>query len=132
MDIVDNTSVGEGVAALAEKFGPIDIVFNNAGLMPLSDIDALQTDEWHRMVDVNIKGVLNTTAAVSPYMIRKRSGHIINTTSIAGRKFSPASRSTAPQSMRSPHFRTGCVSNSGKTQHSGFLHTARCRRNRTL
>ena len=54
--------------------------------MPLSDIEHLKTAEWHRMVDVNIKGLLNTTAAVLPYMIKQSSGHIINTSSIAGRK----------------------------------------------
>lgn len=89
MDVVDNVSVVQGVEALARKFGTIDIVFNNAGLMPLSDIDALQTDEWHRMVDVNIKGVLHTTAAALPYMIRQKSGHVVNTSSIAGRKVFP-------------------------------------------
>jgi NADP-dependent 3-hydroxy acid dehydrogenase YdfG len=86
MDVVDSASVAEGVETLAEKFGTVDIVFNNAGLMPLSDMDALQTGEWHRMVDVNIKGVLNTTAAVLPYMIAQKSGHVVNTSSIAGRK----------------------------------------------
>lgn len=86
MDVVDSASVASGVAKLAEAFGTIDILFNNAGLMPLSDIDALKTDEWHRMVDVNIKGVLNTTAAVLPHMIGRKSGHIVNTSSIAGRK----------------------------------------------
>ncbi len=86
MDVVDSASVASGVAKLADAFGGIDILFNNAGLMPLSDIDALKTDEWHRMVDVNIKGVLNTTAAVLPHMIGRKSGHIVNTSSIAGRK----------------------------------------------
>ena len=86
MGVVDVASVEAGVSRLAETFGSIDILFNNAGLMPLSDIDALKTDEWHRMVDVNIKGVLNTTAAVLPHMIGQKSGHIVNTSSIAGRK----------------------------------------------
>ncbi len=86
MDVVDVASVDAGVSRVAEAFGSIDILFNNAGLMPLSDIDALKTDEWHRMVDVNIKGVLNTTAAVLPHMIGQQSGHIVNTSSIAGRK----------------------------------------------
>lgn len=86
MDVVDNASVTAGVAKLVEAFGTVDILFNNAGLMPLSDIDMLKTDEWHRMVDVNIKGVLNTTAAVLPHMIGRKSGHVVNTSSIAGRK----------------------------------------------
>jgi len=86
MDVVDEASVSAAVETVVAKFGTIDIVFNNAGLMPLSDIDALKTSEWHRMVDVNIKGVLNTTAAVLPHMVKQSSGHIVNTSSIAGRK----------------------------------------------
>jgi NADP-dependent 3-hydroxy acid dehydrogenase YdfG len=86
MDVVNEASVAAGVAKLARAYGTIDIVFNNAGLMPISDIENLKTTEWHRMVDVNIKGVLNTTAAVLPYMKKQASGHIINTSSIAGRK----------------------------------------------
>nr|WP_162293183.1 SDR family oxidoreductase [Phyllobacterium zundukense] len=86
MDVVDEASVAAGVEKLATEFGTIDIVFNNAGLMPISDVESLKTSEWHRMVDVNIKGLLNTTAAVLPYMTRQASGHIINTSSIAGRK----------------------------------------------
>ncbi len=86
MDVVDEKTVQEGVEKLVGDFGTVDIVFNNAGLMPLSDLDALKTSEWHRMVDVNIKGVLNTSAAVLPYMTKQHSGHIVNTSSIAGRK----------------------------------------------
>lgn len=89
MDVVDETSVQRGVKRLADAFGTIDIVFNNAGLMPISEVDALKTDEWHRMVDVNVKGLLNSTAAVLPYMRAQRSGHIVNTSSIAGRKVYP-------------------------------------------
>jgi NADP-dependent 3-hydroxy acid dehydrogenase YdfG len=86
MDVTDQEAVAAGVKTLADTYGRIDIAFNNAGLMPASDIERLKTDEWHRMVDVNIKGVLNTTAAVLPYMQQQKSGHIINTSSIAGRK----------------------------------------------
>ncbi|MBX4941751.1 SDR family oxidoreductase [Rhizobium binae] len=89
MDVVDQASVTAGAEKLAEVFGSIDILFNNAGLMPISDLEALKTDEWHRMVDVNIKGLLNTTAAVLPMMIRQKGGHIVNTSSIAGRKVFP-------------------------------------------
>ncbi|MDQ0011572.1 NADP-dependent 3-hydroxy acid dehydrogenase YdfG [Luteibacter jiangsuensis] len=89
MDVVDESSVQDGVKRLADTFGTIDIVFNNAGLMPISEVDALKTGEWHRMVDVNVKGLLNSTAAVLPYMRAQRSGHIVNTSSIAGRKVYP-------------------------------------------
>jgi NADP-dependent 3-hydroxy acid dehydrogenase YdfG len=86
MDVVDPASVEAGVRTLVDAFGSVDILFNNAGLMPLSDVDQFKTDEWHRMVDVNVKGLLNTTAAVLPQMIEQHSGHIFNTSSIAGRK----------------------------------------------
>lgn len=86
MDVVDPAVVETGVRKLVDAYGSIDIVFNNAGLMPLSDVDQLNTSEWHRTIDVNVKGLLNTTAAVLPLMIRQHSGHIFNTSSIAGRK----------------------------------------------
>lgn len=86
MDVTDAVSVQAGVDALALAFGRIDIAVNNAGLMPASDLESLKTTEWHRMVDVNLKGVLNTTAAVLPFMIRQSGGHIVNISSIAGRK----------------------------------------------
>jgi len=89
MDVADPVSVDAGVKKLIAAYGSLDILFNNAGLMPVSDVDQLRTDEWSRMVDVNIKGVLNTTAAVLPRMIAQQAGHIVNTSSIAGRKVMP-------------------------------------------
>ena len=58
-----------GVESVVKAYGTIDILVNNAGIMPLSDVESLKVDEWHQMVDVNIKGVLNTTAAVLPVLI---------------------------------------------------------------
>ena len=89
MDVVDPASVNAGVERLVVAYGGIDILFNNAGLMPISDIESLKVDEWHRMVDVNIKGVLNSTAAALPYLKQRGKGHVINTSSIAGRKVFP-------------------------------------------
>lgn len=89
MDVTDQASVAEGVATLHETYGTIDIAFNNAGLMPISDIASLKVEEWHRMVDVNVKGLFNTVAAVLPIMQAQKSGHMINTSSIAGRKTFP-------------------------------------------
>ncbi|TBA89840.1 SDR family oxidoreductase [Rhizobium ruizarguesonis] len=86
MDVVDPAAVEAGVKKLVGAYGSIDILVNNAGLMPLSDVDQFKVDEWHRMVEVNVKGLLNTTAAVLPQMINQHSGHIFNMSSIAGRK----------------------------------------------
>ncbi|MFI8379537.1 SDR family oxidoreductase [Leeuwenhoekiella sp. NPDC079379] len=71
-------------------YGKVDILVNNAGLMPLSFIENLKVDEWDKMVDVNIKGVLNGVASVVPDMKESKSGHIINISSVAGRKIMPA------------------------------------------
>lgn len=89
MDVTVQESVAAGVATLHETYGSIDIAFNNAGLMPISDIASLKIEEWHRMVDVNVKGLFNTVAAVLPVMQAQKSGHMINTSSIAGRKTFP-------------------------------------------
>ncbi|WP_197387194.1 SDR family oxidoreductase [Ralstonia pseudosolanacearum] len=86
MDVADAASVNAGAQKLLDAYGSINILFNNAGLMPISNIDEFKTDEWERMVDVNIKGVLNATAAVLPQMIKQHSGHIFNLSSIAGRR----------------------------------------------
>jgi NADP-dependent 3-hydroxy acid dehydrogenase YdfG len=85
MDVVDPAAIEASVKQLVEAYGAIDILVNNAGLMPLSDVDQFKVGEWHRMVDVNVKGLLNT-AAVLPQMIKQHSGHIFNMSSIAGRK----------------------------------------------
>ena len=86
MDVVDANAVKTGVDQLAATYGGLDILFNNAGLMPISDVETLKVEEWHRMVDVNIKGVLNTTAAALPHLKQRGAGHVVNTSSIAGRK----------------------------------------------
>lgn len=86
MDVADKTSVAAGVKQLIDQYGGIDILVNNAGIMPTADIDTFKVDEWEAMVDINIKGVLNVTAAVLPALIKQSSGHIINLSSIAGRK----------------------------------------------
>src|SRR6266699_5059127 len=64
-------------------------MLNNAGLMPQAPLERLKIDEWDRMIDVNIKGVLYGIAAALPYMQRQRAGHIINVSSVAGHKVGP-------------------------------------------
>jgi len=77
------------VALAKETFGGVDVIFLNAGLMPNSPLSALKTDDWHRMVDVNVKGVLNGVAAVLPTFLAQKSGHVIATSSVAGLKAYP-------------------------------------------
>lgn len=72
-----------------DRFGKVDAIFLNAGLMPSSPLSALETDNWNMMVDVNIKGVLNGIAAVLPTFETQKSGHIITTSSVAGLKVYP-------------------------------------------
>src|ERR1700722_10366270 len=71
--------------------GRIDVMINNAGLMPQSLLESLKIDEWDRMIDVNIKGVLYGIAAVLPVMKAQKSGYIINVSSVAGHKVRPGS-----------------------------------------
>jgi len=72
-----------------DRFGRVDIIFLNAGLMPNSPLSAMKTDDWHKMIVVNIKGVLNGLAAVLPDFVAQKSGHVITTSSVAGLKAYP-------------------------------------------
>jgi NADP-dependent 3-hydroxy acid dehydrogenase YdfG len=71
------------------EFGRLDVIINNAGVMPLSPLEALKVNEWDQMIDVNIKGVLYGIAAALPHMKRQGSGHVINVASIGGHSVSP-------------------------------------------
>ncbi|MBW4537275.1 MAG: SDR family oxidoreductase [Pleurocapsa minor HA4230-MV1] len=90
-DISDRSQVEQLVQATKEAYGKIDVLVNNAGLMPLSPLAAAKVDEWEKMIDVNIKGVLYGVAAVMPLMLQQGSGHIINLSSVAGHKVFPGS-----------------------------------------
>lgn len=74
------------VAQAQADFGGLDVIFNNAGIMPSSPISALHTDEWNDMIDINIKGVLNGVAAVMPIFTAQKHGQIVTTSSVAGIK----------------------------------------------
>ena len=90
LDVTRRDSCESLVGAALEKWGRVDILVNNAGLMPLSFVKKLKVDEWERMVDVNIKGVMYMTAAVIPPMTGAKAGHIVNISSVAGRLVFPA------------------------------------------
>lgn len=90
LDVTQRVDCDNFVKAVLTQWGTVDILVNNAGLMPLSFFKSLKVDEWDKMIDVNIKGVLYCTAAVIPHMKEKKSGHIVNLSSVAGRIVFPA------------------------------------------
>lgn len=90
-DVTDKAEVERLAAKTKEAFGSIDILVNNAGVMLLSHIKNDLIDEWTRMVDVNIKGVLHGIHAVLPTMLEQNTGHIINISSVAGHEVSRTS-----------------------------------------
>ncbi len=90
-DVTQSEQVKKLVEAAIEKYGRIDVMINNAGLMPHSPLERLKIADWDRMIDVNIKGVLYGIAAALPYMQQQKSGHFINVSSVAGHKVRPGS-----------------------------------------
>jgi NADP-dependent 3-hydroxy acid dehydrogenase YdfG len=84
LDVTSRDDFKSFADAAIEAYGRIDVLINNAGVMPLSAMSALKVDEWDRMVDVNVKGVLYGIAAVLPQMEEQQDGQIINFSSIGG------------------------------------------------
>jgi NADP-dependent 3-hydroxy acid dehydrogenase YdfG len=90
-DVTKREQVQKLVDTAVQTYGRIDVIINNAGLMPQSLLEQLKVDEWEQMIDVNIKGVLYGIAAALPYMQKQKAGHIINVSSVAGHKVGPGS-----------------------------------------
>ncbi|SOE95780.1 NADP-dependent 3-hydroxy acid dehydrogenase YdfG [Burkholderia sp. D7] len=90
-DVTRFDDVKELVDTAVQTFGRVDVMINNAGLMPHSPLERLKVDDWNRMIDVNIKGVLYGIGAALPYMKEQKSGQIINVSSVAGHKVRPGS-----------------------------------------
>ncbi len=89
LDVTDRADMAGFAEAARQEFGRVDVIVNNAGVMPLSPMASMKVDEWDRMVDVNIKGVLYGIAAVLPEMTERGSGHVINIASIGALQVVP-------------------------------------------
>ena len=88
-DVTQCDQVKRLVDTAVQSYGRIDVMINNAGLMPQSPLERLKIEDWNRMIDVNIKGVLYGIAAALPHMKQQKAGHIINVSSVAGHKVRP-------------------------------------------
>src|SRR5215469_1766146 len=88
-DVIQCDQVKRLVDAAVQTYGRIDVMINNAGLMPQAPLERLKIDEWNRMIDVNIKGVLYGIAAALPHMKQQKAGHFINVSSVAGHRVGP-------------------------------------------
>ena len=89
IDVTDCGQVKKLVDNSVQTYGRIDVMINNAGLMPQAPLELLKIDDWNRMIDVNIKGVLYGIAAALPYMKEQKAGHFINVSSVAGHRVGP-------------------------------------------
>lgn len=89
VDVTSLADMQRMVALAKERFGQVDALFANAGIMPAGNMSELKVDDWMRMIDVNIKGVLNAMAAVLPEMTAQQHGHIVVTSSAAGTRSVP-------------------------------------------
>ncbi|MFJ5279611.1 SDR family oxidoreductase [Streptomyces parvulus] len=89
LDVTDAADVRAFMSAAREHYGRVDVVVNNAGVMPLSPLEALKTDEWDRMIDVNVRGVLHGIAAALPAMRGQGGGHFVNIASVGAYEISP-------------------------------------------
>lgn len=89
LDVTDKADVEAFAQSARERWGRVDVIINNAGIMPLSPLASMKTEEWGRMIDVNVKGVLHGIAAVLPEFTRRGSGQVINIASVGALSVSP-------------------------------------------
>lgn len=91
VDVAKRDEVNELVEIALRAHGKVDVMINNAGVMPNSRLDQLRVEDWERMIDVNLKGTLYGIAAVIPVMQKQKSGHVINVSSLSGHRVRPNS-----------------------------------------
>ncbi|GAB1514055.1 SDR family oxidoreductase [Actinophytocola sp. KF-1] len=89
LDVTDRADVAAFTEGAVARHGRVDVVVNNAGVMPLSRLDSLLVDEWDRMIDVNVRGLLHGIAAALPQFQRQRSGHFVTVASIGAHQVVP-------------------------------------------
>ncbi|MGP3928873.1 SDR family oxidoreductase [Nonomuraea sp. KM88] len=89
LDVTDREDVAAFADAAAERHGRIDVIVNNAGVMPLSRLDSLLVEEWNRMIDVNVRGLLHGIAAALPHFQRQGGGHFVTVASIGAHQVVP-------------------------------------------
>lgn len=89
LDVTDRRDVAAFADAAAERHGRIDVIVNNAGVMPLSRLDALLVEEWDRMIDVNVRGLLYGIAAALPHFQRQGEGHFVTVASVGAHEVVP-------------------------------------------
>jgi NADP-dependent 3-hydroxy acid dehydrogenase YdfG len=108
-DVTQYDQVKRLVDKAVETYRRIDVMINNAGLMPQSPLERLKIDEWDRMIDVNIKGVLYGIAGALPYMQEQKSGHVILSPLWPAIRLGPASRFTQQPNLPSGLSLRGCA-----------------------
>jgi NADP-dependent 3-hydroxy acid dehydrogenase YdfG len=107
-DVTDFDQVKRLVDRAVQIHGRIDVIINNAGLMPHSPLKRVKVEDWDRTINVNLKGVLYGIGAALPYMTEQKSGHIINVSSVAGHKVHPGSAVYAQRRRPCASSRRGC------------------------
>ncbi|MGW1682063.1 SDR family oxidoreductase [Saccharopolyspora sp. NPDC002376] len=91
LDVADRADVAAFVELARDRFGRVDVLVNNAGVMPLSRLDSLLVDEWDRMIDVNVRGLLHGISAALPHFTAQGSGHFVTIASIGAHQVVPTS-----------------------------------------
>jgi NADP-dependent 3-hydroxy acid dehydrogenase YdfG len=115
-DVAERRSVQDLIESTMNRFGRIDILINNAAIMANAPMVKCRIDDWHDMIDINVKGLLYGIGFALPVMLQQKSGHIINISSIAGRKVITAARCIVPPNTRCMSSLKACAASLPKAQ----------------